>query len=343
MNAVLAICRKDLRLLCRDRGAIFWAGVFPVLFAVLFGAIFPTSPASKSLAVLVSGDHELASRLAGSGIATVAVGSFAEGRRDVRTGAAIAALNVDANGVDLVVDPTHPAEGAMVEANVMRGLMASASCNVVPFHREGVDGASPASSNGFALAFPAAVLWGLIGCAGAFATASVTERRSGTYLRLRSAPISTRAIIGGKVLACLIASVLDVVVLLAVAALLFHVHIERVSALALAVFSCAICFAGITILLGCAGRSEQSVGGAGWAILLLFAMLGGAMVPLSVMPEWLRALSDVSPVKWGITALEGATVRGLAWRELLPSCLVLVCVGFGSLGSAAFITRRAPA
>ncbi|MEO7095040.1 MAG: hypothetical protein ABI175_17405, partial [Polyangiales bacterium] len=39
MSPFLAIARKDLRLLARDRGALFWAGCFPVLFALLFGTI----------------------------------------------------------------------------------------------------------------------------------------------------------------------------------------------------------------------------------------------------------------------------------------------------------------
>ncbi|MDX2131198.1 MAG: ABC transporter permease [Planctomycetota bacterium] len=41
MRAVVAIAFKDLRLLLRDRGAAFFAFVFPLLLSVFFGAIFP--------------------------------------------------------------------------------------------------------------------------------------------------------------------------------------------------------------------------------------------------------------------------------------------------------------
>ncbi len=40
MNAILAIAKKDLLLLCRDRGNFFFTFIFPVLFAVFFGLIF---------------------------------------------------------------------------------------------------------------------------------------------------------------------------------------------------------------------------------------------------------------------------------------------------------------
>ena len=88
-----------------------------------------------------------------------------------------------------------------------------------------------------------------------------------------------------------------------------------------------VCFAGLTMALSVLGRSEQGVAGAGWAALILMAMLGGAMVPLALFPDWMRALSDLSPVKWGILALEGATWRGFGWNELAAPLGVLVATG----------------
>jgi ABC-2 type transport system permease protein len=41
MGTLLAIAVKDLRLLLRDRGAAFFAFVFPLLLSLFFGAIFP--------------------------------------------------------------------------------------------------------------------------------------------------------------------------------------------------------------------------------------------------------------------------------------------------------------
>lgn len=329
MSAVLAIAGKDLRLLARDRGALFWAIVFPILFAVLFGAVFPSAKSPHAIPVAVSGITFDAPGLQATNT------DPEDARTRVRRGDAIAAVLVNQGGIEIVIDPTHAAEAAVVEAAVMRAVVA----NGPTIKRSFATSNTPPS--GFELAFPAAVLWGLIGCAGAFATASVAERRSGTHLRLRAAPIPARALLGGKVLACLVACATDATLLLLVARVAFGVRVERHVGLPLAIASCAVCFAGITILLGTLGRTEQGVGGAGWATLLLLAMVGGAMVPLSAMPPWLRTLSDASPVKWGIVALEGATFRGLTLRELLPACAVLVAMGALSLASAAAMSRRA--
>lgn len=40
MNAILAIASKDLRLVLRDKEALFWVLLFPLVMAMLFGAIF---------------------------------------------------------------------------------------------------------------------------------------------------------------------------------------------------------------------------------------------------------------------------------------------------------------
>ncbi len=81
------------------------------------------------------------------------------------------------------------------------------------------------------------------------------------------------------------------------------------------------------------GRTEQAVSGAGWSSLIVLAMIGGAMVPPSVMPDWLLQLSNLSPVKWGIWALEGATWRALSWSELLQPLSMLSAFGLASFAA----------
>ena len=65
------------------------------------------------------------------------------------------------------------------------------------------------------------------------------------------------------------------------------------------------------------------------------------MVPLSVMPAWLRAASRASPVAWGAEALEGASWRGATWSELLPLWGLLVGVGLVTFAAGAIRARGA--
>jgi ABC-2 type transport system permease protein len=177
------------------------------------------------------------------------------------------------------------------------------------------------------------LIWGLIGCVATFAIGLVVERSTGTLLRLRAAPISRLTILAGKSLACALTCALDLCVLSLVGVLGFGIQIGDPLKYLTVLSACTLCFTGLTMSLSVIGKTEQAVSGAGWSSLIVLAMIGGAMVPPAVMPEWLSRLSNLSPVKWGIWALEGATWRALSWHELLPPIAML-----STFGIAAFAT-----
>jgi len=61
------------------------------------------------------------------------------------------------------------------------------------------------------------------------------------------------------------------------------------------------------------------------------------------MPGWLTTLSHVSPIEWGIAALEGAIWRGFTLSEMLLPCGVLVAVAVVAFGAGTWVFRRAEA
>lgn len=179
----------------------------------------------------------------------------------------------------------------------------------------------------FEVTFPQSLQWALIGTAAAFGLSIVIERTRGTFMRLRLAPISRAHILAGKGLACFIASVAVCVVLLLIGVLIFKVRIASPLGLAAAVASSALCFVGLMMLMSVMGKTEASVSGAGWAIFLVFSMIGGGMVPLFMMPKWMAALANFSPIKWSILATEGAIWRGFGVAEMLQPIAILLGVG----------------
>ncbi len=194
--------------------------------------------------------------------------------------------------------------------------------DVVPVTR---DQTRPISA--FEISFPSSVLWGILGCVTGFAISIVTERVGGTWLRLRVSPMSWGQLLAGKGLACFLACVGVSIFLLLVSGLLLDVRLGNPLLLGLAIICTAVCFVGIMMLLATLGKTEQSVAGAGWGIMMPLAMLGGGMVPLIAMPGWMLKASNISPIKWGIEALEGAIWRGFSFGEMLHSCAILVGIG----------------
>jgi linearmycin/streptolysin S transport system permease protein len=179
----------------------------------------------------------------------------------------------------------------------------------------------------FDFTFPQGILWGVIGSALGFALSLVTERTRGTLMRLETSPLSRLDVLVGKALACFvtIAAVEALLLLLGVA--VFGIRPGSWLLLAAAGIAVAVCFVGIMMTVAVLGRTEQSAGGLGWAIMMPLAMFGGGMIPLFVMPAWMQTVSNASPVKWGILALEGATWRGFSAAEMALPIGVLVLVG----------------
>lgn len=185
---------------------------------------------------------------------------------------------------------------------------------------------------GFQITFPQALLWGILGCTATFAISIVQERTKGTFDRLRVGPVGRAHILGGKGLACFITCFFIVCTLFAGAKTIFKMPLGSLPLFVLATLCTLLCFVGLMMFICTLGRTEQSVGAAGWAILMITAMIGGGMVPLAFMPSWLRPFSHVSPVKWGIFALEGAI-----WRKFTPADMIIPCLILLTFGAAAFL------
>ncbi len=182
----------------------------------------------------------------------------------------------------------------------------------------------------FAITFPQGVMWGIIACVITFAVSLVTERNHGTLMRLLTSPLRSYQVLGSKALACFITTILVSIILMLIGILIFGIRIASYFKLTLGLAIVAGSFVGVMMLLSVLGKTERAASGIGWAVLMVFAMIGGGMLPLFFMPDWLKALSSVSPIKWGILALEGAIWRDLTFRELLQPYLVLAAFGFVS-------------
>lgn len=198
--------------------------------------------------------------------------------------------------------------------------------------------AQPRSS--FDITFPSGILWALIACATAFAISLVSERTSGTLTRIMLSPLRFWQILAGKGLACFIACVSTSAVLLFIGVTLLKVQLPDPIKASVAVVAVSLGFVGIMMFISVLGKTERSVSGAGWAILLVMAMFGGCMMPLAFMPSWMQSISSLSPVKWGILALEGAVWRDFTYQQMLPSILVLLGVGIVSFVLGTWILSR---
>lgn len=181
--------------------------------------------------------------------------------------------------------------------------------------------------NSFAITFPQAAIWGIMGATAGFGISLVSERTRGTMVRLRAAPMRRGSVLLGKAIACFVTVQGVIVLLLLFARLVFGLRVGEPALLALAALCIGVCFVGLMMALASIARTEQAAGGIGWAVMTVLAMLGGGMIPLMFMPSWMSSLSSVSPMKWAIVAMEGAVWRGFTLAQMALPCAVLLAIG----------------
>ncbi len=184
--------------------------------------------------------------------------------------------------------------------------------------------------NPFAVTFPQGMLWGLVGCLMGFASGFAQEREKGTWLRLRTGPLTATQLMLGKAMAALIALLGVQILLLVFARVVFGLVPDSLPALALVIAASAFAFTGLMLLISSAGRTTQGVSAAGWAGMMPLMMIGGGMIPLIAMPGWMAGVSAFSPVNWALRSLEGAIWRGYAWTDYLWPISGLLLLGLVS-------------
>lgn len=356
LGAITALVRKDLRLLVRDRGALFLTFAWPLVLAIFFGALGPgfgaqTGGRDTAMTVLAVDEARneasaaLLAELEADPRVTLEPAEADVARERVRLGEVPAYVRVEAGAraVELGVDPRRHSEGEVLEVAIELAAWRSlaGAPRPIELHRHAVEpkpaglGSAARPANPYAVTFAQGILWAVIACAATFAVSLVDERSQGTLLRLAVAPVSRFAILAGKAGACLIAIVIMQVVLVSVAVLGFGVRPHSFGLLALALAATALCFVGIMTLLAVLGRHTRSAAGLSWAVLMSMAMLGGGMLPLFMMPGWLQMAATASPVAWALTAIEGAIWRGFSAAEMVLPCAGLlllggVCLAIGS-------------
>lgn len=149
-----------------------------------------------------------------------------------------------------------------------------------------------------------------------------TDRSNGIVDRFRSLPIARSAVLSGRIISDAVRCALNVLLLVAVGALLgFRIStgvVPVVGAFLLATaFGVAMAWVGAWI--GLSVRSPEAVQSVGfiWVFPLTFA--SSAFVPTQTLPGWLQAFVKVNPVTLVADALRALTLGGPTTAPVLGS------------------------
>jgi ABC-2 type transport system permease protein len=178
-------------------------------------------------------------------------------------------------------------------------------------------------------------------------TIFLTEKSNGTLLRLRSINVNPGMIIFGKMF-----SYYFVCMLMAVCMLAVGVYV--VPLLGGDTISLGNSYAGLFVISSCVSLNAIAYGllissmsknivssiAFGAVTNIVFAGIGGVMVPKFVMPAFMQQLSNISLMSWGLDGFLGIMLRGGTVSDILPQCAVLIITGIIMTVIAGFALNR---
>lgn len=158
------------------------------------------------------------------------------------------------------------------------------------------------------------VLFSLLG----ITTTMVFERRHGLLRRLSTAGITGAQIMGGKMLAMLIITFLQQLLLVLLGQFAFGVdYFNSPLALLLTMVSLSVLAASFGLLICVVFRSEQAVIATTVISAQLLAALGGAWFPLEITGEGFIRVAHILPSAWVMDSLHGIILRDWGITEVL--------------------------
>jgi len=169
----------------------------------------------------------------------------------------------------------------------------------------------------------------------------VNERRTGTLQRLLVSPASESEIVVGYALAFAVIGVMQSIVVLVAAILLFDITIVGSILLALLVILLlAFGHQGLGILLSAGAKNElQAIQ---FIPLILFPsiLLAGLFWPIESIPSYLQPLSYIIPLRYGIDAERSIMLRGWGIGEIWVDVIILVFFALITLSASVLLLKR---
>lgn len=153
----------------------------------------------------------------------------------------------------------------------------------------------------------------------------VKEKSQGTFVRLRTNPVSNVIVLGGKTISYLIICMIQFYMMIAVAIFLFpHLGLPALNINGnLFLLSIVALFAGFAaigfgILLGAIAKTQEQSAPFGATSVIILAALGGVWVPVFAMPKVMQLFAHISPMNWGLNAFYDVFLRNAGILYILP-------------------------
>ena len=350
MSSLRSLSRAMAIGFVRDRTAMFFTILFPLMFLIIFGLLFRDAGGSRSDVIQV-------------GPVAVLDGIQGEARTELEQVLSIersddleAALeHVRAGDVDAAVEQqgsrvvVHYSAADQVSAGTVQAIMdrvvqgANLAANPTPprFTFEPVQ-VEDESLKPIQYLAPGLLGWAVAtGAMFGAALTLVTWRQKKVLRRLRLSPVRTPVVAGARIGVSIVVALAQGAIFLAVASLpVFGLRLSQYWWMSIPLLVVGtLAFFAIGQLAGSFTKTPEAASAVANLIVLPMAFLSGAFFPLQNAPAWLNTISNLLPLRHLVDGLLDVVVRGQPPVAVLPELGILL--GFAVVvGSAAVALFR---
>jgi ABC-2 type transport system permease protein len=331
-----AAIAAQLKMIFRNRAALFWGLAFPIILLSLLGGALGGSVNAGTVTV-VDEAHQARSVAVvralrqTKGVTVKLGGDPATARKQVHDGDRDAALVLtSASGGTSSVDAhLYTSNTSADQASIIRSIVSSVIAHVAsPSPSVTLQSSSVDSSN---LDYVDFLVPGIVAIAImtssviGLATILVDWRTRGILRRLKLTPMPLAEFFVSRVAASLCMTLLQVAVLLAFGRVAFGVHVSSAAWASVPVaVAGALAFLSLGLLIGSAVASPETADATSNAITFPMMFLSGSFFPVAALPGWLEGFARVLPLYYLANGLRDTAVRGLSITHVAGDIGVLL-------------------
>jgi ABC-2 type transport system permease protein len=179
---------------------------------------------------------------------------------------------------------------------------------------------------------PAFILFAMFFIVLPLAGSIINEKQQGTRDRLMALPMNTRTFVTGKISVYLVVCFLQFLLMVIIGRFLFpaissippvslHVNFP---ALVLIVLASGFAAVGFGFLIGSVTLTYGQAAPLGSVLVVILAVLGGIFTPAYMMPDMIRDISVISPLRWGTDAFFSIFARQAGIKSILQQFFALI-------------------
>lgn len=348
---ILKLTQTFLRMFFRDRRAIMFSLMFPLVFMFIFGFTGNIGPERVAIGIADNAHNALSA----SFIATlkanpafdVVEGSEGALRELVLSGDVRMALIVppgfqddsdEPTALPVVVDTTQVRELGLLMPVLEKALIDAehALRGTEALFTLAVEDVQARAQNYLAFVIPGLLAMSLMSISIAGSGFNIVEfRRKGILKRLFVTPLEPKHFIGGLVLSRTIICIIQLSVVLAVGVFVLGLDIagDFLSLYAVMLMGIAV-FLGIGFCLGSLAKSQEAIQGIANLVTLPQMLLSGVFFSIDSLPDFIEPFAQALPLSFVANGMRAIIVDGASLFDLGPTLLGLAVWAAISIGLA---------